>query len=400
VFKLTMNKVSVFLGIILLFVLLAGGVYFFVLRDTSVAPISNGSFNIDGTPISIPRDDTNDFLVDDTPVKTKTTLTQIHEAPVAGSIVRTNEIEVTVGSTTESVRSTLVQYVDKQTGHVFTYDPEENTAERISNTTFPGIQNVHWFNDIDKLVFRYVNGDGEVETYLGELKGGSLTGSYLPIDLLSAQTFEDSLLSVSTTDRGSDGYVSDAEGRGEKLSFESNLLSISIPVFTESFTAVLTKPVSSLAGSLYFYENGSQKRILGGRKGLTALPNATGEFTIFSESTDRSFSTSLYDREENIVKGLPLAALPEKCVWTNETTLYCMVPEVIPPASYPESWYQGYISFTDSLWRIDVETGTARAIAFFDEAGPFDGVQLSIDEDEEYLTFINRRDGSLWGFDL
>jgi len=395
-----MNKTSIFLGIILLFVLLAGGVYFFVLRDTSVSQISNGSFNLDGTPITIPRDDTNDFVVDDTPIKTKTILTQIHEAPVAGATVRINEVEVTVGSTTEPVFSPLVHYVDKQTGHVFAYDPEENSADRISNTTFPGIQEVDWFTDTSKLVFRYVNGDGEIETYLGELKDGSLNGSYLSLDLPSVKTFKDSLLSVSTTDRGSEGYVSNAEGRGEELSFESNLLSISIPTFGESFVAVLTKPVSSLAGALYFYENGSQKRILGGVKGLTALPNETGAFTIFSESTDRGFTSSLYDREENGIRGLPLTALPEKCVWANETTLYCMVPEIIPPANYPENWYQGYVSFSDSLWRINVETGTARAIAFFDESGPFDGIKLSVDTDEEYLTFINRRDGSLWGFDL
>tara|TARA_B100000745_G_C20152907_1_gene395204 strand:- start:889 stop:2076 length:1188 start_codon:yes stop_codon:yes gene_type:complete len=395
-----MNRIAIFLGIILLFVLLAGGVYFFVLRDTSGTPNNNPSFGSGGSPITIPEDDNIDFVVDDTPIQEKTILTQIHEAPVAGVIVRTNEIEVTVGSTTESVRTPVVQYVDKQTGHVFSYDPEENTAERTSNTTFPGIQDVHWFNDPSKVVFRYVNGDGEIETYLGDLAGGSLNGSYLDVDLPAVQTFNDSLLSVHTTERGSEGFISDNEGRGESLSFESNLLSILVPSFAESFAAVLTKPVSTLAGALYFYENGSQKRILGGINGLTALPNEAGEFVVFSESSDRSYTSALYDRGDDEIKALPLAVLPEKCVWGDETTLYCMVPEIIPPANYPEHWYQGYISFTDSLWRINAALGTARAIAFFDESGPFDGINLSVDEDEDYLTFINRRDGTLWGFDL
>lgn len=395
-----MNRIAIFLGIILLFILLAGGVYFFVLRDTSVGSNNNPVFNPNGSPITIPGGDDSDFTIDNTPVSAKTILTQIHEAPVAGSIVRINEVEITVGSTTETVRSPLVQYVDKQTGHVFTYDPEENAALRISNTTFPGIQDVHWFADQRKVVFRYVSGNGEIETYLGDLSEGSLNGSYLQIDLPAVQTSEDTLLSVYATDRGSEGFVSNAEGREETLSFESNLLSIIIPTFTDSFTAVLTKPVSSLAGALYFYENGSQKRILGGINGLTALPNENGDLIVFSESNDRSFTSSLYDRGENEIKNLPLAVLPEKCVWGNEATLYCMVPEIIPPANYPENWYQGYISFTDSLWRIDTSLGTARALAFFDESGPFDGINLSVDDEEDYLTFINRRDGSLWGFDL
>lgn len=395
-----MNRIIVFLGIILLFVLLAGGVYFFVLRDTSSPLGNNPSFNPGGSPITIPEDDTNDFTIDDTPTNTKTILTQIHEAPVAGVVVRTNEVEITVGSTTETVRSPLAHYVDKQTGHVFSYDPEANTAERISNTTFPGIQDVHWFNNPNKIVFRYVNGKGEIETYLGDLADGSLNGSYLNVDLPAVQTAGDNLLSIHASERGSEGFVSDSEGRDESLSFESTLLSIIVPAFTDSFAAVLTKPVSTLAGALYFYENGSQNRILGGINGLTALPNESGELIVFSESEGSSFASGLYNREDNEIKTLPLAALPEKCVWGDEVTLYCMVPEIIPPANYPEHWYQGYISFTDSLWRIDTSLGTARAIAFFDESGPFDGINLSIDEDEEYITFINRRDGSLWGFDL
>lgn len=395
-----MNKTTIFLGILLLFVLLAGGVYFFVLRDTSVNPGTNPSFNPDGTPITIPRDDTNDFVIDNTPTQEKTTLTQIHTAPVAGADTRITEIEVTVGSTTETVRSQVVQYVDKQTGHVFSYDPETNTAERISNTTFPGIQEVFWFTNPNKVVFRYVSTGGEVETYLGEISDGSLAGSYLPIDLSAVHTHEDSLLSVTATERGSEGYTTNSDGRSERTLFETDLLSIIIPTFTNTFTAVLTKPASTLLGALYFYENGTQKRILGGINGLTALPNKEGTLIAFSESQERTFTASLYDRNTQEVRGLPLPVLPEKCVWADEDTLYCMVPEVIPPANYPENWYQGYVSFTDSLWRFDTQLGTARALAFFDESGPFDGVSLSVDEDEEYLTFINRRDGSLWGFDL
>ncbi|MBL1434140.1 hypothetical protein COB87_001015 [Candidatus Wolfebacteria bacterium] len=394
-----MKKIIIFLSIILIFILLAGGVYFFVLRDGS-STTANPGFNFDGSPITITQDDSIDFVVDSTPIKESTTLTQIHEAPVAGASAYTSEVLVAVGSTTEARLSTFVQYVDKQTGHVFSYSPEENVSERISNTTFPGIQEVGWFTDPNKLVFRYINGDGEIETYLGEIVDGSLVGSYLDIDLPSTQTSDNSLLTVSSTDRGSEGFILNNEGREERSSFETNLLSFTVPVFAESFVAVLTKPASSLAGALYFYENETQQRILGNKNGLTALPNKTGDYVIFSESTDRSFMSSIYSRETGDMRPLPLSILPEKCVWASETTAYCMVPEIVPPANYPEHWYQGYVSFNDSLWRIFVDEGSAQAIAFFDESGPFDGINLSIDSDEEYLTFINRRDGSLWGFDL
>ncbi|XKT75302.1 MAG: hypothetical protein ACJKSS_00730 [Patescibacteria group bacterium UBA2103] len=395
-----MNRTLVFLSIILIFILLAGGVYFFVLRDTNTPTNPNNpSFNIDGTPVEIPGGE-DDIIIDPTTPTTRTTLTQIHTSPVAGAHVYTNEIEVTVASSTETISSPLVTYVDKQTGHIFEYDPEVNEATRISNTTFPGIQEVNWFTDPTKLVFRYLNSDGEIETYLGDLSSGSLSGSYLEVDVPTIATFENQIINASVSDRGSDLYLADVDGTSSSLVYETPLTSILVPSFGENFIAILNKPVSSLAGALYFFEDGDEKRILGNKNGLTTLPNKDGSLILYSESTDRGFTTSLLDREENETKRLPLSVLPEKCVWHTEDTLYCMVPEVIPPANYPEHWYQGFISFTDALWEIDTRTGIARAVAFFDESGPFDGTNLSINEEGEYLTFINRRDGTLWGFDL
>jgi len=396
-----MNRILIFLSIILLFVLLAGGVYFFVLRgDDGVVANPGGSFGPSGTPVDNTIDLGNDFAVDDTPTAPRTTLTQIHQTPVAGAVSRINEFEITVGSTTESVRTTVVQYVDQQTGHIFSYNPEQNAADRLSNTTFPGIQEVFWFDDSERVVLRYINGSDEIETYLGEIKDGALIGSYLDIDIPSAQTFENSIATIAASDRGSDIFVADADGRGAELLFETDLGSILIPRITESFVSILTKPVSLFAGSLYFYEEGITSRVLGGRAGLTALPNTEGSFIVFSESTNNAIQTSILDREKNEVRRLPLPTLPEKCVWAQEDILYCMVPETLPSANYPEQWYQGVISFSDALWRINVGNGTAVAVAFFDESGPFDGVNLSVDSDEEYLSFINKKDGSLWGFDL
>lgn len=396
-----MNRIVVFLSIILLFILLAGGVYFFVLRGDNTSPTPNNpSFNPGGNPINIPGEGEDDFTIDPTTPTLRTTLTQIHESNVAGANVYTNEVEVTVGSTTETVQSPLVRYVDKQTGHIFEYDPEANDATRISNTTFPGIQEVKWFANPNTLAFRYLNSDGEIETYLGDLRSGSLIGSYLEVDVPVIATAENTLLNVSMSDRGSEIYLADADGTDSNLVFETPLTSILIPAFAENFVAVLSKPVSSLAGALYFFEDGEQKRILGNKNGLTALPNEDGSLILYSESTERGFTASLFDREGNESRNLPLVVLPEKCVWASADTLYCMSPEVLPPANYPEHWYQGFISFTDALWEIDTRTGIARAVAFFDESGPFDGIELSIDEEREYLTFINRRDGTLWGFDL
>ena len=395
-----MSRIIVFLSILILFILLVAGVYFFVLRDIEPEqPSGDPSFGPGGEPVTRPGDE-NGFVIDNGETQIQGILVQIHDDPVAGAYVYTPEPSTEEATTTAITSDPLVQFVDRQTGHVFSYNTEEARKNRISNTTFPGIQEVRWFSDPNRLALRYTNSDNEIETYLGEISEGSLSGSYLEIDIPAVDTFENSVLSISTSDRGSDLFIADADGTNAELTLEVPFTSIVIPAFSEEFIAVLTRPVSSLPGALYLYESGIQDRIVGGVPGLSALPNNEGTRVIWSESTDRGFQTYIHNRDIRETRPLPIATLPEKCVWGGETVLYCMVPNVIPPARYPEHWYQGIISFTDTLWRIDTEVGVARVLAFFDEVGPFDGSLLAVDENEEYLTFVNRRDGTLWGFDL
>lgn len=396
-----MNRILVFLSIILLFVLLGGGVYFFILRGGEQDPQQeNPVFTPGGDPVTIPGGEGEDDFVIDPQPNTRTILTRIYEGPTAGAEVFVSEVEVTSGSTTQTVRSQEVRFVDKQTGHIFTYDPEINAADRLSNTTFPGIREVHWFSDPNRVLLRYLGTNNDIESFVGIVDDGRLEGSYLDINIQSLATNSEFILQTAETNVGIEGILGDEEGRNTKSLFTSDLTATTIASFTNTFADILTKPASSLPGSLYRYRGSSVERIIGNAYGLTALPNASGSYVLYSQSTDRSFTTAVKNIGTGDVRPLPIQLLPEKCTWAGEEVVYCMVPEVIPPANYPEHWYQGFISFSDALWRIDVEAGVARALAFFDESGPFDGIHLSIDEDEEYLTFINRRDESLWGFDL
>lgn len=396
-----MNRILIFLSIILLFVLLGGGVYYFVLRDGGEQPPQdNPVFTPGGDPVTIPGDgEDDDFIIDPQPSE-RNILTQIYDGSTAGAQTFTQEVEVTSGSTTETIRSQEVRFVDKQTGHIYAYDPEADSAERLSNTTFPGIQETHWFTDPNRVVLRYLGVNNEIESFIGVLQEGRLEGSYLDINIPVLTTSNDSILQILETSSGVEGVLSDEEGRDTDSLFTSDLTATLIAGFTDASADILTKPVSSLPGSLYRYEGSSIERIVGGKNGLTALPSPSGTNIVYSESTDRSFRAAVINTETGEERPLPIQLLPEKCTWASDAVLYCMVPEVIPPANYPEHWYQGFISFSDALWRINVEDGVARALAFFDESGPFDGTYLSVDEDEEYLTFINRRDESLWGFDL
>ena len=101
---------------------------------------------------------------------------------------------------------------------------------------------------------------------------------------------------------------------------------------------------------------------------------------------------------------LGIKTLPEKCVW-NKTgdTLYCAVPKFIGSGEYPDSWYQGEVSFNDQLWKIDIKTLNATLLldpVMITEGEEIDGIKLAIDESENYLFFVNKKDSFLWKLDL
>jgi hypothetical protein len=96
--------------------------------------------------------------------------------------------------------------------------------------------------------------------------------------------------------------------------------------------------------------------------------------------------------------------MPEKCVWNKDSTiLYCAVPRYITGTRYPDLWYQGEISFADDLWKIDVANNTTTNLVdstSFKGGEEVDGIKLSLDENEDYLFFVNKKDSYLWGLRL
>ena len=96
--------------------------------------------------------------------------------------------------------------------------------------------------------------------------------------------------------------------------------------------------------------------------------------------------------------------LPEKCVWGNtSTTVYCAVPRNVPNNQYPDSWYQGEVSFSDQIWKIDATNGNTTMLVdplAISGGEDIDGIKLALDNAGNYLFFVNKKDSFLWEFNL
>jgi hypothetical protein len=138
--------------------------------------------------------------------------------------------------------------------------------------------------------------------------------------------------------------------------------------------------------------------------GLTALLSPDATKVLYASSANTSLLGFIYERSGAKTSPLPLTTLPEKCAWgvSGASVLYCAVPKSLPRVPYPDAWYQGLVSFDDRLWYFEPESGNSKLLVDPGEEGgqAVDAVNFSVSPDGSYLLFINKKDGSLWGFDL
>ena len=119
---------------------------------------------------------------------------------------------------------------------------------------------------------------------------------------------------------------------------------------------------------------------------------------MYTEITNETWESFVYDTKYKIHASLPFVVLPQKCIWSNdEVTVYCARSKALSQHA-PDDWYQGLVSFTDSLWKINLETLEQTQISDLkpDEQTDIDLINPHLSQNEDYFVFTNKKDLSLW----
>jgi hypothetical protein len=311
-----------------------------------------------------------------------------------------------------------LRYVARATGNIYETFADNISEKQFSSTVIPKVYDAYLGNKGQSVAMRYLQADGKtIETFLGILPkeplGGNtsavnITGSLLPNNV------ED--ISISP-DTGNLFYLFDSgdEMVGTTINLTTNK---KVQIFDSPFTEWLswwpnskiitltTKPAASVPG--YMYEiNGTNGKnfneVLGNINGLTTEASPDGKLILYA---DDNLSLNIYNPTKNLSTLLGVKSLPEKCVWGSASdVIYCAVPKSIDPGQqYPDAWYQGEVSFSDSIWKIEAKTGLATQLLDPVTAPgggeEIDGIKLMLDSSQNYLFFVNKKDSYLWEFNL
>lgn len=341
-------------------------------------------------------------------------LVEITSAPVAAgeavfdTLTTSTQPATTTSSTSVASVTTnsdiAVHYIDRASGNIYEYLAKKQSLTRIGNKTLPGIQLASWLPDGSMAFVQFLsntNGVEHVETYA--LQATSTNGYFLQEDLAQATAVGSH--SVFTLVAGTDssiGTIANADGSKPSTLFTSPLTSIQLYPAGTGYIAV-PHATNSLAG--YAFAVGSSgifTPILGPLNGLSVLPSPSGKQMLFSYTDNSGLHMSMYDGVAGAVTNFPIVTLAEKCVWTSDSTsLYCAVPTTLS-GTLPDAWYQGAVSFSDRIWKINIVTHTASLVLDPTEKAKqqIDAVNLTIDPQNQLLVFRNKKNSSLWAYNI
>ena len=386
----------------------AGYFYFSNDANITVAPSASGDANlpiIDRTmpaPVTeVGETSTTTIISPNTPVQgTAARLVKISAGPVVpGAIV------VSKPATASSSAMATVSYIERQSGNVYSYLVNTGTRTRISNRTVPGIQSAVWFPNASSTLVRYLSGNdfSTVNSYALPANGSG--GFFLPQNLSDVAVSEAGILTLSSGVNGSIVSLSRTDGTQAKEIFTAPLSSLRISFAGKGQYLAFTKSSAGLAGNAFLIDSsGRFSRVAGPLNGLVAKASPSGKWVLVSYTSNGTMQMSLVNTATGESLPLPVATIADKCVWTaDDSSIYCGIPlSPSPNFNYPDEWYQGAVSFSDRIWKIDVSGRYAQFVLDFEkeDMGRFDVNALAIDLLNTVLVFVNKNDGSLWSYSL
>lgn len=307
-----------------------------------------------------------------------------------------------------------IRYVDRATGNIYQTFLDQFDERKFSNTLIPKVYEAFFGSKAESVLMRYLKTDDRtIVTFLGTLPKEVLGGDSEEANEVKGTFLPEGVTDLSVSSDGSKIFYLVNSGEIALGTIWEIATGKRTQIFDSPFTEWLsswnsanlitltTKPASSVPG--YMYTLDPVKKIfamsLGPVAGLTTLASPDGKQALYSSNL---LDLSLFNitTKETISTGL--RTLPEKCAWTGDSkTIYCAVPNSYPTLPIPESWYQGQVTFSDEIWKIDVASGnTTQMIDLSTSGGSIDAIKLKVEETANSLLLINKKDSFLWEMKL
>jgi hypothetical protein len=298
----------------------------------------------------------------------------------------------------------FVRYAEAGTGHIYQINLESGVEERLSNTTIINAGEAE-FSPNGKYVAIRSGYTNQNELVLLELQS---TGESVRTPLVEGIidfTFsrDNELLYSIFTTTGISGKSRNSNSGISRTLFTVPFQAATIQWSTDSTTPhyVYPKATTKLQGYLYAIKNGVISRERATGPGLTAEGNAL--YITYTTSGTEPVSYVL-DTQSGSTTELAVITEPHKCALGKKNTrlMYCGYEITQYGNNFPDSWYKGNQSFSDRIWRVELDSNRAtQLVSPIQISGrEVDITDMTLAADEQALFFRNKNDNTLWHYDI
>jgi len=311
------------------------------------------------------------------------------------------------GQNSISIKSTGINFTDKETGLIYQIIDEATENSRLSNNTTPLLGKSLVGNNGQSVVYQYTEKDGEtISTYIGKLEGEvppfNIRGFFLPKNIvdISLSPKGEQLFSIIPTPTGVIGLTQNLK-TNKKSQPWSSVFSEWISDWSNDNTITLTTKSSGMSDGYSYFLNvtdGRFTKVIGPEKGLITKTSPDAKNILYSKIENGKPKLYIFNVNSKISKSLDFMTFAEKCTWSDNSTVYCAVPNSMENTTYPDAWYRGEVSFQDSFWKIETDKDLIVNIASLSDLDNIDAEQLSYKDGVIY--FINKNTQNLWKYIL
>lgn len=319
----------------------------------------------------------------------------------------------------------MARFVDAASGTISDRALRKNEEKKsVTTTSIPRVVEAMFDATGANVIMRYLKAD-VIETYLARLtfpkidpnlpqaekdkipKIADISGEFLAEDVHTITVSKDkkNFFYLNPVSGGVAGLTYNFATKQKKQIFDSPLTEWIADWGSDTKISLTTKASGQAPGYAYAVDvkTSAMTRIVGNETGLTTNMSPDGKKFLYATYSAAGLKNFIFDTTSGVSTPVSPTTLPEKCVWTKDSKdIYCLAPTRALTGTLPDDWYKGKVSSEDALWITDMVNYNGNIVYDFKQKSgqSLDGVSPMLNAADDYLLFKNKKDGTLWGFDL
>lgn len=308
-----------------------------------------------------------------------------------------------VAAISPTISGNKVLYYSKLNGNVYETDFKgENTAVK-TNVNIPDLITTVWSYDKTKAINIYKEND-IVKKALYDFTTQKAVQLDSRIKWVNFASNKDKIAYQFVNNPTITNTIATADPNGLNFQgiFPIRMDNVRVYWPTDDLIAITTPPSGLVAGTAFAKvisePAGGLTKIINNANGLTIKYSPDGIRLLYSATDSFGHSPALYLLSNNITGALNINTLSDKCVFSQTNNIYCAVPRLINGSLIlPDDFYKNTADFSDRFYKIGSDN--SRSSVLFDPEDlkySFNAADLQISPAEDYIIFINKKDGLLY----